>query len=43
MVEPVDAVPSDFVVAEQTIFAGRGGIRLVVPVAPRQTAGHRPR
>ena len=39
MVEPVDALASDFVVAEQTVFVGDGGTRLVVPVAPRSIAG----
>ncbi|GAA0234229.1 CocE/NonD family hydrolase [Actinomadura nitritigenes] len=41
MVEPVDATPDDFVVAEQTVFVGDGGTRLLIPVAPNLTTGRR--
>ncbi|HEY8478363.1 MAG TPA: CocE/NonD family hydrolase C-terminal non-catalytic domain-containing protein [Spirillospora sp.] len=43
MVNPVDAVPDDLVVAEQTVFVGDGATRLVIPVAPNLPAdGHPP-
>ncbi|MEV4579155.1 CocE/NonD family hydrolase C-terminal non-catalytic domain-containing protein [Nonomuraea jabiensis] len=39
MAEPADATPADFAVADQSVFVGAGGTRLVLPVAPNLATG----